>query len=73
MLLPGSNLLLVGGLFLAGWLSGRLAYNRNEADYLATKSAEREERGGDTELLELPPSALRPEEPEATEESKKDA
>jgi hypothetical protein len=40
MLLPGSNLLLVGGLFLAGWLSGRNGFNRNEPEYLEHVTAQ---------------------------------
>ena len=50
MMLPGSNLLLVGGLFLAGWLSGRNGFNRNEEDYISRTSATELGRGGDHAL-----------------------
>lgn len=36
MFVPGSNLLLLGGLFVVGWLSGHIGFNRNEPEYLAS-------------------------------------
>jgi hypothetical protein len=50
MMLPGSNLLLVGGLFLAGWFSGRNGFNRNEDDYVSRTNATELGRGGDHAL-----------------------
>jgi hypothetical protein len=67
MFVPGSNLLLVGGLFLAGWFSGRLAWNRNEAEYQAQLKTAGGTARGDRELQEVAPAASAP------EESKKEA
>ena len=42
---PGSNLLLAGGLFVAGWLGGRNAFNRGAPGYVE----EAAKRAGDAE------------------------
>ena len=74
MFVPGSNLLLVGGLFLAGLFTGKLAWNRNEDEYQAKLKAAGGSARGDRELQEVAPSAPSAVAAEAApEESKKDA
>lgn len=49
-MIPGANYVVVGGMFMVGWLSGKLAFNRNEDDYLERTKASGLGRGGDKPL-----------------------
>jgi len=56
MFVPGSNLLLLGGLFVVGWFSGHIGFNRNEPEYLA--SAVERVAAKEAAIASAPPEAV---------------
>ena len=56
MWVPGSNLLFVGGVFIAGWFSGRYGFNRNEDGYL--KAAREKVAAHEAAMAAAPPEAV---------------
>ena len=70
MILPGSNLLLVGGLFIAGWFAGKHGYSRNEPEYQKAAAAKLAAEA-EVQARPLPDSGA--DSPRRGEEEKKEA